>query len=112
MIMELYIPLIEEQELNNTIGKLLCLPEWFSGVEVEVDGYGTAGYKGSYYEPEEYPELVVNDYKITKVYNENGTGVKLTTKQANLVDTIIDKEQFEDYCWSYLEANQEDVGDY
>jgi len=111
MIMELYIGLDIDQERNNTIGKLLCLPEWFDGVEVIVDGFGTAGYKGSYYEPEEYPELVINDVAITRVFNEHGHGIKLTGKQGLILDELV-CEKLEDACWDYLEASQEDVGDY
>lgn len=112
MLMELYINCTESQELDNTIGKLLCLPEWFSGLEYEVDAYASAGWAGNYYEPEELPELNVNDAVITKVYNELGKGIKVTKKQSELLDHLVTKDEFEDACWNYLEANQEDVGDY
>lgn len=111
MIMELYIGLDTQEELNNTIGKLLAIPEWFDGVEVIVDGYGTAGWCGSHTEPEEYPELVINDVTITRVFNEYGHGIKLNDKQASLLDDLVN-DKLEDACWDYLEANQEDIGDY
>lgn len=112
MIMELYIGLDAEEEQLNVIGKLLAIPQWFDGVEVEVDGFGTTGWKGSYYEPEEYPELVVNSVYITKAFNEHGNGVKLTDKQVTKLEFILDYKVIEDKCWDYLEANQEDIGDY
>lgn len=112
MIMELYINCTARQENDNTIGKLLCLPEWFSGLEYKVDAYATAGWCGSNYEPEEYPELNVNDAVIVKVYNELGKGIKITKKQADILDHLVSRDLIEDACWDYLECQQEDVGDY
>jgi len=57
--------LLEEDYLEAT--KRLAIPHTVVGIEVECDYYLTKYFPGSYYEPPEPVEAIVEDYEITKV---------------------------------------------
>lgn len=113
MIIEIdYTAISGEDEENNVIGKLLCLPEWFSSMTIEVEAQATRGYAGTYWQPEEYPEMNVENLVVTRIHNEYGRGIKITPKQSLLIEHLLDDKTVENYCWDCLACAQEDVGDY
>lgn len=112
MNMEIHYTIDTQDEINNTVGKILCLPETIDTLVIEVEVWASQGYAGTYWQPEELPNMEIENYVITKIYNEHGHGLNITPKQSALIEHLIDNNWLEDLCWDCLEANQEDVGDY
>ena len=112
MIIEIDYILTTEQEIDNTVGKLLSIPDEISSLVLEVEVWATQGYSGTMWEPEELPNIEVENLVITKVYNEHGNAINITPEQSKLVEALIDNDRLEDLVWDYLEVSQEDVGDY
>ena len=112
MITEIDYILTTEQEIDNTVGKLLCLPEEISSFLIEVEVSAYSGYAGNYWMPVELPSIEVENLVITKIYNEQGRGLNITPAQSKLLEELIDNSILEEKIWDCLEANQEDVGDY
>lgn len=112
MIIEIDYMLSTEQEIDNSIGKLLCLPEEFSSLLIEVEFSAYAGYAGTMWQPEEFPSIELENGLITKVYNEQGRAINITPEQSEILEQLIDNDMVEQLVWNYLECQQEDVGDY
>jgi len=112
MITEIDYMLTTEQEIDNTVGKLLCLPEEISSFLIEVEVSAYRGFGGSFCEPIESPSIEVENLVITKIYNEQGRAISITPAQSKLLEELIDNSILEEKIWDCLEANQEDVGDY
>jgi hypothetical protein len=112
MIIEIDYMLTTEQEIDNSIGKLLCPPEEFSSLLIEVEFSAYNGYAGTMWQPEELPSVELENLVITKVYNEQGNAISITPEQSKLVEEVINNDRLEDLVWDYLECQQEDVGDY
>jgi hypothetical protein len=112
MIIEIDYNLSTEQEIDNSIGKLLCLPEEFSSLLIEVEFSAYAGYAGTMWQPEEFPSIELENGLITKVYNEQGRAINITPEQSEILEQLIDNDTVEQLVWNYLECQQEDVGDY
>ena len=87
---------------NNTIGKLLCIPKFFSSVTIECYAYGSAGKPQTWYEPEEYPELNVEDVVILTIDDEDGIEHRINKAQSKLIEHVIDDVSFEDSVWDIL----------
>lgn len=112
MIIEIDYTLTASQEIDNTVGKRLGIADEISSLLVEVEFSAYRGYAGNYWIPEELPSMEVENLVITKVYNEHGNAISITPEQSKLLEELIDNSDVEDKVWDYLEASQEDVGDY
>lgn len=112
MIIEIDYNLSTEQEIDNTVGKLLSIPDEISSLLIEVEFSAYNGYAGTMWQPEELPNVELENLVITKVYNEHGNAISITPEQSKLVEALINNDRLEDLIWNYLECQQEDVGDY
>ena len=112
MNIEVHYNVEAQDELDNKIGKLLCIPEWFSSMVVDTEVWASMGYAGTYWQPEELPNMEIENLVVTIIHNEEGHGIKITPKQSALIEHLIDSSTFEDNCWDCLVCSQEDVGDY
>ena len=112
MIIEIDYILLTEQEIDNTVGKLLSIPDEISSLVIEVEVWATQGYAGTMWQPEEFPSIELENGLITKVYNEQGRAINITPEQSEILEQLIDNDTVEQLVWNCLECQQEDVGDY
>lgn len=96
---EIYQAVSLEDEVNNTIGTTLALPKFFTGLIIECELSGTSGRAGTWHDPEEYPELYIDDLVITHIEDEDGVNHKITKKQSKMLEHMIDDGKFEEQCW-------------
>lgn len=99
-VCEVYQSVTMEDEIDNTIGRLLCLPSFFSSFTMEVDASFYAGYAGNYFNPQEYPEVSVNELVITSIDDDvTGRQWKINKVQSALIEKLINDEKLEDSLW-------------
>ena len=100
--LEIYHAVSQENQWNNVIGTKLVLPKFCYSLIVEVEASGSMGRAGTWFDPEEYPELCIDDLVITHVEDEDGVLHKITKKQSKQLEYMIDDSKFEDECWDSI----------
>ena len=99
---------IDVSSLN--IEKKLCLPFWIEEVELEIEYAISKYHAATPWEPAEGGEIEDCNFKIIKVYDENGNGFIPTDKQCLTVENALtekERERIDDAIWHHYETNKD-----